>query len=150
MMGAKDLAHARGLAQAVAAGDSAHAVQIVRTSAPPVSDGPVLVAGARTWAGPRPNRALLAATRTGEMPVRLVCDGTTLRYFAMAPVESGGRWVGAAGVIYLMDQAAAARLAGAARAEVVMLGKGGSRVSTLTEQESAEVAASVARMARDG
>ena len=113
MMHARDVSVAPGLADALAAGDSAAAVE----SATAVADAfpgeaPLVIDTAgRSWAGPPLPASLVDTTRSGVLPVLVVQAGDQLGTAALAPVTRDGRWLGAAGVWVPMDEGEAAQLA---------------------------------------
>jgi hypothetical protein len=73
MMHAKDLAHAPGLADAVAGGDRARAIRLVEDARATLGGGDAVLVGplGDSWIGPPVDSALIARTRAGEMPVAL-------------------------------------------------------------------------------
>jgi signal transduction histidine kinase len=153
MMYAKDLAHAPGLSGALSQGDREEALRVVEASPRSPREQPLLYArGGERLTGPSyPIPRLVEATRRGEMPVSVVCDGRVLRIVGLAPVEHAGAWVGAAGVVTVIDDEVTAALAGITRSDLVFLGKGGSLSATNSvANEAAEIARTVRRWPRDG
>jgi signal transduction histidine kinase len=132
MMHAKDVAHAPGLAAAVAAGDRAAAVRGADGVARSFNSHPVLVGpDGGSWVGPPPSAMMVEATRRGEMPVATVAERGTLYLVSIAPLQSGGAWSGAAGVAVPVDEAAAGALAGLSRSDlVVVVGDDGTRAAS--------------------
>ena len=133
MMHAKDLAHAPGLAEAVAAGDRARAIRLVEDARATLGGGDAVLVGPRgdSWVGPPVDSALIARTRTGEMPVALSLNGSVINNISVAPVANGDRWTGAAGLVNPMDARAAEALSGLTRSAVVVVSSGGAIVTTL-------------------
>jgi signal transduction histidine kinase len=153
MMYAKELAHAPGLPEALDRGDREGALRIVEASRASPHVEPMVRTGTNeVWTGPTYSmRALVEATRSGEMPVSVVCDGRVLRIIGLAPVERGGHWIGVAGVAAPLDQAMAATLAGITRSDLVFLGKGGSLTTTSALAENGRALGRlVADWPRDG
>jgi signal transduction histidine kinase len=132
MMHAKEFAHVPELVRALATGDRAAADRIANDQQSAFPSGIPVVVGPRgeTWIGPTPDSSLLAATRAGQMPVELRGDLAGLRTIALAPVEQGGRWTGAAGFAIPLDDDAARTLAGLTRSEVVIVAASGRAVAS--------------------
>ena len=145
MMYAKDLAHTDGLAGAVARGDRSRAVATLDVASASLNGQPVLVGPTGdSWAGPAIDSALLARTRAGEMPVVPRRVGAAIVYLALAPIESNGRWIGAAGLSSPLDERLAGTLSGLTRAGVVLIADGaGPAASTLDSMTTATLAAAV-------
>ncbi|MEO6527723.1 MAG: HAMP domain-containing sensor histidine kinase [Gemmatimonadaceae bacterium] len=124
MMHAKEFAHSAELADALVRGDRARARRIAEEARAAVGGEPVVVGPeGDVWAGPATAPALaemLQRTRRGEMPVATVGDSMTLNDVALAPVHSGARWVGAAGLANKIDEQRAAAIAGLTRADVIV------------------------------
>lgn len=154
MMHAKELAHSRGLADALTNGDRAAALRIVDAQrgamggADPVVIGPA----GDTWQGPRVDSLLISRTRAGEMPVALDRDEWHIRTVALAPVEVSGRWVGAAGMASVIDERAAGLLSGLTRSGVVFVNDLTHRAaaSTLDSAATAAIIAAVPSSPRNG
>lgn len=132
MMHAKDVAHAPGLAEAVAARDREAAVGQAEAVARTFDSRAVVVGSdGDRWAGPLPPAAIVEETQDGKMPVAVVTEEGALFLVSVAPVEAGGAWMGAAGVAVPLDDAAAGALAGLTRSDVVLLtAADGTRVAT--------------------
>lgn len=128
MMRAKDLAHAAGLATALARDDPAAAERILRGELPGGAL-PVAVTAGGAGVGPAPEPVMIAATQRGEMPVAVGRSGDAFFRFALAPVENAGRWVGAVGLATPLDATFAGALSGLTRSEVVLLDHAGSIVA---------------------
>lgn len=133
MMHAKDLAHAPGLAAAVAAGDRVRAIRLVEDARTTLGGGDAVLVGPSgdSWIGPPVDSALLARTRAGEMPVALSLNGSLINNISVAPVANGDKWTGAAGLVSPMDARAAEALSGLTRSGVVVVSTGGASVTTL-------------------
>jgi two-component system, NtrC family, sensor kinase len=133
MMHAKDLAHATGLAEAVASGDRVRAIRLVEDARATLGGGDAVLVGpgGESWIGPRVDSSLIARTRAGEMPVALSLSGSMINNVSVAPVAHEGRWTGAAGLVSPMDARAAEALSGLTRSGVVVVTSGGATVSTL-------------------
>lgn len=86
MMHAKDLAHAPGLAQAVAAGDRARAIRLVEDARATLGGGDAVLVGPQgdSWIGPPVDSALLRRTRAGEMPVALSQTGSLINNISLS------------------------------------------------------------------
>lgn len=152
MMRAKDLAHAPGLAEAVARGDRAGMLAILETVRPSLgAASPLLTSPDSAMSlGPRPDALLIEQTREGRMPVELWTDGTVIRNVALAPLEVQGRWIGAAGVTLPLDDEEVIGLKGLLRADLV-LASAPSEIITATTLDSALATAILAKMqAADG
>ena len=151
MMYAKDLAHASGLANAVASGDRPGALATIGAASAALGGAPVLVGpGGESWAGPAIDSALLAETRAGRMPVVTHRLGRSISNIALAPIVRDGRWVGAAGLTTPLDERMAGTLSGLTRAGVVLVGDGiGTVASTLDSATTVALTAAVDRAAID-
>jgi signal transduction histidine kinase len=146
MMHAKDLAHAPGLAEAVAAGDHARAIRLIEDARATLGGGDAVLVGPRgdSWIGPPVDSALLARTRAGEMPVALSLTGSLINNISVAPVANGDKWTGAAGLVSPMDARAAEALSGLTRSGVVVLSSGAASVSTLDSMSTRLIVAASA------
>jgi signal transduction histidine kinase len=122
MMHARDVSFAPGLADALAAGDSAAAVESATAVAEAFpGEAPLVIdAAGRSWAGPPLPAPLVDTTRSGVLPVLVVQAGGQLGTAALAPVTRDGRWLGAAGVWVPMDEDEAAQLAALTRTNVLL------------------------------
>jgi len=151
MMYAKDLAHAAGLATAVATGDRPGALAMIGAASAALGAAPVLVGpGGESWTGPAIDSALLAETRAGRMPVVTHRLGRSISNIALAPIVRDGQWVGAAGITTPLDERMAGTLSGLTRAGVVLVGDGiGTVASTLDSATTAALTAAVGRAAID-
>jgi signal transduction histidine kinase len=151
MMYAKDLAHAAGLANAVAQGDRSAAVATVGAASAALGANPVLVGpSGDSWAGPAVDSALLARTRAGQMPVVTHRTGRSISNIALAPVERDGQWVGAAGVTVALDERVAGTLSGLTRAGVILIADSvGPVASTLDSATTDALTSAVSRAAID-
>ncbi|MEO5818138.1 MAG: ATP-binding protein [Gemmatimonadaceae bacterium] len=123
MMHAKELAHVPRLADALAAGDRAAVLRTVDDARPSLAGSDPVVVGARgeSWSGPSIDSAIVAETRAGRMPVVTQRSGGMVHRIALAPVERGGRWIGAAGLASAFDDRAAGALSGLTRSAVVIV-----------------------------
>ena len=132
MMHAKEFAYVPDLARALTTGDRAAADRIANEQQSAFPSGIPVVVGptGETWIGPTPDSSLLAATRANQMPVELRGDSTGLRTIALAPVEQGGKWTGAAGFAIPLDDNAARTLASLTRSEVVIVAASGRAVAS--------------------
>jgi len=131
MMHARDLAHAPGLADALAAGDLDDARTIVAQAAEPLAEEPLLLLpDGQALAGP-PDfpMGMVEMTRQGQMPVAVVPVDTSLHFAALAPVEWEGTWLGAAGGTTRVDEGEAGTLAGLTRSSVIIHRRDGRVVS---------------------
>ncbi|MFN9310654.1 sensor histidine kinase [Gemmatimonas sp.] len=133
MMHAKELAHQEGLIDAVAQRNGAAVARVVEEARGSIGTGQPLVSAAAAGIaiGPTPGDSLLAETRAGRMPVAMAMDGATVRTLALAPIERGGAWLGAAGVTRALDATEAAGLKGLTRSEVIVVSRTG-RVTAST------------------
>jgi len=144
-MHAKEVARAGGLVAALRRGDRAAAVRAVEAARAGFGDGVVLVAtDGRVWAGPHPGAVLLDATRRGENPISVVSDSGTLHSIALAPVVSGGRWLGAAGVTTSLGRPAAGMLSALTRSDVLITDSRGVVTAATTPDPVASVIATQA------
>ncbi len=134
MMHAKELAHVPGLAAAVARGDRPTTISIVESVRGSLGPGQPLVsaAAAGVHLGPVPATPMVEETRDGRMPVKLSSDGDVIRNIALAPLEYGGQWLGAAGVASPLDATEAAGLKGLTRSEVTITSLTGTMVTAST------------------
>lgn len=121
MMHAKDLAGTGSVATAMEAGELSRAASAARRGAPEGETAVLVDRTGRTVAGPVPPPELIEATRRGEMPVRFLGVQGRLFSISVAPVTSGGAWIGAAGVAVPIDRPYAGTLAGLTRSEVAIL-----------------------------
>ncbi|MEO7998596.1 MAG: ATP-binding protein, partial [Gemmatimonadaceae bacterium] len=125
MMRAKEFAHLTSLATALTQNDRGTVKRIAEDARAALGGTPVVIGPDEVaWAGPTsPSvvRTLVPLTRTGKMPVATVDDAGSLHDVALAPVESEGKWIGAAGLAILMDADQAAVLAGLTRANVLVI-----------------------------
>jgi two-component system, NtrC family, sensor kinase len=138
MMWAKELAAAPGLAAAVARGDRVAALRLLESARGSLGDRGVLITPEATWQGPFPGAAAVNATRSHKMPVTIVSDGARVHTVAIAPLELGSRWVGAAGVSVMLDSAEAGILAGLTRADVVVTTSSG-QIAASTRRDLAQL-----------
>ena len=147
MMRAKDLAHAPGLAEAVARGDRAGMLAILETVRPSLGAASLLVSSpdSAMSLGSRPDSSLIQQTRAGRMPVELWSDRTVIRTVALAPLELQGRWIGAAGVTLPLDDEEVIGLKGLLRADLIIAAAPGEFVSATT-LDTALATAILARM----
>ena len=130
MMHAKDVAQAPGVAAALMEGDVEAATRAVEAAPRGALEQPILIdASGESHLGPVPAPDLVEATRGGEMPVVVVPDQQSVQLIAIAPVKMDGTWVGAAGVVFPLDDTEAATLAGLTRSDVAVLGAGGRPVA---------------------
>lgn len=146
MMHARDVARTPGLAEALVDGESSAAARIVEEAGAEFPESPLLVGanGQPIIAPDTVPAALLEATRRGEMPVGVVSGSGRVRVVSLAPVESNGEWVGAAGGTSNLDQGEAATLAVLSRSQVLILDADGNVVgSSVPEEETAELAYAV-------
>jgi signal transduction histidine kinase len=150
MMHARDVARTPGLADALWSGDSSAATRIVEQVGAGFPEAPLLVGpdGGDLLAPEPVPRALVDATRRGEMPVAVVPGTEEVRVVSLAPVRREEIWVGAAGGTSVLDASEAATLAGLTRSEVVILdGEGRVVGASLPAETSASVASALARVA---
>jgi signal transduction histidine kinase len=122
MMHAREIAHAAGLADALALGDLQGAQAIVSRAAEPFTEEPLLVLpDGESVAGPADfPMGMVEMTRQGEMPVAVVQVDTSLHFAALAPIESEGTWLGAAGGTTRVGEGEAGTLAGLTRSSVII------------------------------
>jgi signal transduction histidine kinase len=130
MMHAKEAAHTAGLGSALAADRVGPALRLLQGGVVADGERPVLVdARGRVMQGPRGASALAVETRAGQMPVAFVADSGAVWRVALAPVQLGGRWVGAAGVVVDAGRVLAGTLAGLTASDIVVLGGNGRTVA---------------------
>ncbi|MEO8562286.1 MAG: ATP-binding protein [bacterium] len=124
MMHAKEFAHSADLADALAKGDRARVRRIAEDARAALGGEPIVVGPDEdVWTGPAAASSLaelVPRTRRGDMPVATVADSLTLMDVALAPVQSGGKWVGAAGLATMLDEQRTAAIAGLTRADVIV------------------------------
>lgn len=145
MMHAKELATTGGLADALSRGDSARATRIVEQARGSFGDAALLItARGVSWTGPAIGESLVEQTREGQMPVDVVSAPQGLVSVALAPVEEGSRWIGAAGIAVDFGQAEAGALAGLTRSDVVLLDPAGRVVASTARPLEDSVVARVA------
>lgn len=156
MMSAKEFAGTPAVAAALKRMDNAAARQALAAARGALGD-PVLLMDetGRLWADsvPLPGRYpdLLRKTRRGEMPVEVIAAGAAPRMVALAPVQSEGAWLGAAGVLRPLDRETLGTLAGLTRADVVLLGAAGQvAVSTANPAVNTRIAGLGSALPRDG
>ncbi|MCA0375551.1 MAG: HAMP domain-containing histidine kinase [Gemmatimonadetes bacterium] len=148
MMHAKELAHQRGLIDAVALRDAAAVAGVLEQVRGSLGASQPLVSAAASGIaiGPPPGDSLLAETRAGRMPVTTTMDGATIRTLALAPIEHEGGWLGAAGVSRALDATEAAGLEGLTRAEVIVVSRDGRVTASTMDTVTADA---LARGVRD-
>jgi two-component system, NtrC family, sensor kinase len=146
MMHAKEVASAPALAAAVTRRDRAGAERFVADAAKSLgdADGILVLRSGEVWRGPPIGRALLEATRRGEMPVVTITDADRLTTVAVAPLRADGDWLGAAGVIRRVDTATATALAALTRSDVVLAIDTRVVAATLTDTLARAIAAAPA------
>ncbi|MGW8268522.1 MAG: HAMP domain-containing protein, partial [Longimicrobiales bacterium] len=147
MMHARDVARTPGLAEALLEGDGAGAVRIVEQAGAGFPEAPVLIGPDGDPLTPTDSvpTELVEATRRGEMPVSVVPFPGDVRVLSLAPVESGGEWLGAAGGTSVLDGSEAAALAGLTRSEVLILdGVSGVVGASVSDSAAAALTAAVA------
>ncbi len=122
-MHAMEFARSPGLAEALSRGDRPGVEQLAQRAAPGLDGSePVIVAAdGRAVVGPPPDSAWVDATRRGTTTVSVGVDRGAVFTFAIAPVEMGGAWAGAAGLAYPLDSRDADALARLTRADVTIL-----------------------------
>ncbi|MEP6691431.1 MAG: ATP-binding protein [Gemmatimonadaceae bacterium] len=149
MMHAKELAHTAGLGAAMVRGNRDEIRRLIELAHATTPDTrPVAVAATgESLLGPTVDSAIVRETRLGRMPVVMTSSQGEIRTVALAPVEYGGRWVGAAGMTIPMDERAAQVLAGLTRSGVVIVVAGSDAV-TITTLDSITTRAVVAALAR--
>jgi signal transduction histidine kinase len=134
MMHAKDLAASPAVIAAFRERDPEAAVRAAWEARFEEREKVVVVSGEadEPWAGPSPDREMLAATRDGRMPVSFLATEDGPAHVALAPVMDEDTWLGAAGVLETLDEAGVAALAGLTGSEVVIDSQGsGGAVTTL-------------------
>lgn len=125
-MHAKDLAEIEGLGDALERGDRTGALGLLQASPPYPGESPLLVdPEGSVLLGPDPDTELVGQTRSGVMPVGYVFSDDTPQFVALAPVETTGGWMGAAGVAAPFDGSVIETLAGLTRSAVTVLGPSG-------------------------
>jgi signal transduction histidine kinase len=122
MMHAKDLAASPAVIAAFRERNSEAAVRAAWEARFEERERVVVVSGetAEPWAGPMPDREMLAATREGRMPVSFLATADGPAHVALAPVMYEDTWLGAVGVFETLDEAGVAALAGLTSSEVVI------------------------------
>ncbi len=122
-MHAMDFARSPGLAEALSRGDRPGVEQVAQRATPGLDGSePVVVASdGRALVGPPPDSAWVDATRRGGTTVSVGVARGAVFSFAIAPVEMGGTWTGAAGLAYPVDARDADALARLTRADVTIL-----------------------------
>jgi signal transduction histidine kinase len=135
-MHAADIARIPGLADAVARGDTKSVQQLVETNRALLGGGePLVVDGAgRSVVGPSASADWVDETRRGNTPVAVGVerDRRAIMSVALAPIQSGGRWTGAVGVIEPIDDRAADALARLTRSDITVLIGGDDSVAVTT------------------
>ncbi len=139
-MHAQSVAETAGLEQALVQGQTARAVELLRTAARAYGEDPVLVsASGDVIVGPRPSDDALSAVRRGGVRVDYVFRDSVPWAVGLVGLRSGGRWVGAAGSSSPLGASLANTLAGLARADVIILGPEGSLVATTLPADTARL-----------
>lgn len=124
-MHAADFARVPGLADALARGDSTTVRQLVNKNRALLAGGEPLIvdAAGRSVLGPSARADWVDETRRGGTPVAVGVkgDSSAVVNVALAPIQSGGKWTGAVGVLEPMDDRAADALARLTRSDVTVL-----------------------------
>ena len=124
-MHAADFARVPGLADALARGDSATVAQLVNEHRAVLGGGEPLIVDAtgRSLIGPSANPDWVNETRRGGTPIAVGVkgDSSAIVNVALAPIQSGGKWAGAVGVLEPMDDRAADALARLTRSDITVL-----------------------------
>jgi signal transduction histidine kinase len=124
-MHAADFARVPGLADALERNDSAAVKQLVNKNRALLAGGEPLVvdAAGRSLLGPPARPDWIDQTRRGGTPVAVGVrgDSSAIVNVALAPIQSGGKWAGAVGVLEPIDDRAADALARLTRADVTVL-----------------------------
>jgi signal transduction histidine kinase len=124
-MHAADFARIPGLADALVRGDSATVKQLVNRNRALLGGGEPLIvdAAGRSLLGPSARADWIDETRRGGAPVAVGVkgDSSAIVNVALAPIQSGGKWAGAVGVIEAMDDRAADALARLTRSDITVL-----------------------------
>ena len=133
MMYAKEFAHEPGLAAALAARDSLGVARVIEPARSLSRGIPVVIGySGVSFSGPAVSADLVARTHAGEMPVVFGSDGNGVWQIALAPVEQGGRWVGAAGFAAPVDNQSVGALSGLARTGVIVVARDDHSIAATT------------------
>ena len=124
-MHAADFARVPGLAEALARDDAAAVRQLVEQNRALLGGGEALIvdSAGHSLLGPSANADWLEQTRRGSTAaaVGVERDGSGIVNVALAPIQSGGRWAGAVGVLEPIDDRAADALARLTRSDITVL-----------------------------
>jgi len=143
-MHAADFARVPGLADALARDDSATVRQLVNRNRALLGGGEPLIvdASGRTLLGPPARADWVDETRRGGTPVAVgvKSDSNGIANVALAPIQSGGKWAGAVGVLEPVDDRAADALARLTRSDITVL-VGANDSVAVTTLDSAQTSA---------
>ncbi len=135
-MHAADFARVPGLAEAIVRGDAATVKQLVDKNRALLGGGePLIVDSAgHSLVGPSPRSDWIDQTRRGGAPVAVgvKVDSSAIVNVALAPIQTGGRWTGAVGVLEPIDDRAADALARLTRSDITVLVGPGDSISVTT------------------
>jgi len=124
-MHAADIARVPGLADALARGDTRAVQQLIETNRALLGGGEALVvdSAGRSLVGPSASAEWVDETRRGNTPaaVGVERDRRAIMSVALAPIQRGGRWAGAVGVLEPLDDRAADALARLTRSDITVL-----------------------------
>jgi signal transduction histidine kinase len=153
-MHAADVARIPGLADALARGDLRGIQQLIETNRGLLGGGEPLVidTAGRSVVGPSASSDWIDETRRGNTPaaVGVERDRRAIMSVALAPVQSGGRWAGAVGVIEPIDDRAADALARLTRSDItVLVGAEDSIAVTTLDSAQARALRTAFRTTRD-
>jgi signal transduction histidine kinase len=138
-MHAMSVAAADGLVEAVAAGRLQEAATIARTTAAAYDEDAILVASdGSSVVGPLLPPSLIDVLRAGGSAVEYVYRDGIPRAVALAPLQGGEGWIGAAGSATELGQGLATTLSALARADVTIVGPDGNTVASTLEPSESE------------
>jgi signal transduction histidine kinase len=138
-MHAMSVAAADGLVEAVAAGRLQEAATIARTTAAAYDEDAILVASdGSSVVGRLLPPSLIDVLRAGGSAVEYVYRDGIPRAVALAPLQGGEGWIGAAGSATELGQGLATTLSALARADVTIVGPDGNTVASTLEPSESE------------
>jgi signal transduction histidine kinase len=135
-MHAADFARVPGLAEALVRGDGATVRQLVDKNRALLGGAEPLIVDStgHSLVGPAARADWVNETRRGGTPTAVGVEGdsSAIVNVALAPIQSGGKWAGAVGVLEPMDDRAADALARLTRSDITLLAGANDSIAVTT------------------